>query len=191
MIVGNSIPRRFGSTAVSLHWTIAILMVVGVVLGLVSASLAKTDPQRFVILSLHKSIGVTVFAITCARVLWRLSHQPPKFPAMGQLQRVVATATHVLLYFVTLAMPLSGYIFSAARGRVTSFFWLFEIPREVPLDQGLSHTMEVYHRCGQYAIYALVGLHVAAALHHHFVLRDCVLQSMWPTSRGMRGPTSE
>ena len=115
------------------------------------------------------------------RALVSRTHRPPALPnTMTSLQRIAATATHACLYAITIAMPITGYISVAARGRETTFFELFVVPSWVPLDRALSNLTETAHRYGQYAVYALVALHVAAALYHHFVVRDGLLRRMWP-----------
>lgn len=77
-------------------------------------------------------------------------------------------------------MPVTGYVSEAARARETDFFGLFDIPRLVPLDRQLAIYAETAHNYTQYALYALIAAHVAAALYHQFILRDRLLDRMWP-----------
>ena len=71
----------------------------------------------------------------------------------------------------------------AARARETTFFWIVDIPRWVPLDRGLSRTAEFLHTNGQYVLYALLIGHVGAALYHRLVLKDLIFQRIWPPHR--------
>jgi cytochrome b561 len=173
-------PQQYGPVAIAFHWSIAAAVVLTVGLALYLENLELGDTKTLM-LTLHKSVGITIFVLTWARIVWRLTHRPPALPGtMSPLQRLAATATHVGLYALTIAMPITGYISVAARGRETTFFDLFVVPSWVPLDRALSNLTETVHRYGQYAVYALVGLHVAAALYHHFVKRDGLLRRMWP-----------
>jgi cytochrome b561 len=173
-------PHRFGPIAILLHWSVALVIVVVVALGLYLESLDLGDTKNLV-LATHKSIGLTILGLMCVRVAWRLTHPAPPLPAtMSQLQRWLANMTHVALYVVAFAMPLSGYTSVAARGRDTEFFGLFLVPTWVPLDRAWSNASETAHVYGQYVLYALVAAHVAAALYHHFIVRDDVLKRMWP-----------
>ena len=82
-----------------------------------------------------------------------------------------------------LFMPLTGYWNSAAGGYSLPFFWLFQWPRLLPVDKASSRLGEELHVWGAWAIYAVVGLHLAAVLWHQWVKRDGVLSRMLP---GMR-----
>lgn len=173
-------PQKYGPMAMAFHWTIAVAVVLAVLLALYLETLDLGDTKKQV-LAIHKSIGIVIFALTWVRLAWRLSHRPPALPEnMTPLQRVAASATHFCLYAITIAMPISGYISVAARGRETSFFGLFEVPLWVPLDRAIANLSETTHTTGQYAVYALVALHIAAALYHHLIKRDGLLWRMWP-----------
>lgn len=133
------------------------------------------------ILGIHKSAGLVILLLTLGRGLWRLAHPaPPLPPTMSILQRRLAHATHALLYAVAVAMPITGYIAVAARGRETNFLGVLPVPILVPLDRALAHNAATIHVCSQYALYALVAGHAGAALYHHFVTRDDILRRMWP-----------
>lgn len=173
-------PTKYRATAIAFHWVIAtcVFLVVALALYLESLDLGATKNQ---VLALHKSIGILIFALTWGRLAWRVTHRPPALPEhMTTVQRLAAAATHISLYGLTIAMPISGYLSVAARGRETSFFGLFAIPQWAPLDRALANLSETAHTFGQYAVYGLVALHVAAALYHQFIKRDGLLQRMWP-----------
>jgi cytochrome b561 len=170
---------RYGIVARTLHWTIAVLIVCAVGLGLTVVSLDSGETQNN-LFAIHKSVGLTVLLLMCARVLWRASHPAPALPgSMPRWQHWAAHATHGLLYIIAIIMPASGYVAVAARGRETLFLGLWSVPRWVPLDRSLAHSAETVHVVSQYVLYALVLGHVAAALYHRFVVRDDILQRMW------------
>lgn len=172
--------KAYGRVAVVLHWTVAFILVISVVLGLIIGNVEESDATERV-LAIHKSVGITVFVLVLIRLGWRLTHRAPPLPAaMPAYQRLLAGLTHALLYMTLLAMPIAGYIAVAARGRETRFFGLFDVPRWTPLSRALSQNATTAHAYGQYILYGLLAAHIGAALYHHFVLKDDVLARMWP-----------
>ena len=102
---------------------------------------------------------------------------------MPRSHKIAAAATHGLLYVTLFAFPVTGYISLAARGRDISIFGLFDLPQLVERSRLLSANSRDLHDYGQYAFYALVALHVAAALYHHFIVKDDILRRMWWSPR--------
>jgi cytochrome b561 len=130
---------------------------------------------------MHKSIGLTILALTVLRVIWlRLAPPPPLDDAIARIQKIAAHATHGLLYLVLLAMPLTGYLMSAAKGREISFFWLYNVPLVTPINEQLAHFSQELHEAGQWALYALLGLHILSAVLHA-VRRDGMIYRMVPS----------
>jgi cytochrome b561 len=173
---------RYGTVAVALHWTVAACLVAAVALGLTMAQLER-GPSQDQLFAIHKSVGLLILLLMLGRISWRVTHTPPAMPPMSRLQYHLARATHVLLYVIAVVMPVSGYVAVAARGRDTVFLGIVTVPRWVPMDRALAHTAETIHVVSQYALYALVAGHVAAALHHQFIVRDDLLRRMWPARR--------
>lgn len=165
--------------AIALHWLVAVGLVASVVLGRVFAGLEDSDPAS-PILAAHKSIGLVILLLALVRLAWRAGHLPPPLPAMPTAHRLAAKLTHALLYITIIVMPITGYVAVAARGRETTFFGLFQIPQLTPLSRVLSQNAQSIHTVWQYALYGLVAAHVAAALYHHFILKDGLLARMWP-----------
>lgn len=172
--------KKFGRVAIYLHWLTAIAMVPTVVYGLVSVYADGAEMTREALL-VHQTLGTALFLVVVFRTAWRLAHPaPPLPPDTPRYQKVAATLTHVLLYVTMVALPITGYIGLAARGRAISMAGLFDLPRIVPLDRPLSVNSQNLHDYGQYVLYALLALHVAAALYHHFIVKDGILRRMWP-----------
>jgi cytochrome b561 len=88
--------------------------------------------------------------------------------------------THWALYAIMLIIPLTGYLFSSAEGQHLDFFGLFTAASPMATNRTVSHAFEFLHKAGQNVVYVILGLHVLAALYHHFVKRDGVLQRMLP-----------
>lgn len=170
---------RFGAVAIALHWLIAAGIVTGVAFGLISGA-TDTPEVTQSMLAVHSSIGTVVLVLAIFRAAWRLTHPiPAPLPAPGA-QIIAASVTHGLLYFLLFALPVTGYIGLAARGRAITIFGLFDLPRLVPLSRSLSSTSQSLHDNGQYVLYMLLAMHVGAALYHQYVVKDRIMARMWP-----------
>jgi cytochrome b561 len=172
---------RYGGVAQGLHWLVAGLVALVVALGLTMTAAPRGSPARDQLLLLHRSFGLTILVLILLRLLWRLSHPPPPLPAdVGPVERATARANHRLLYAVLVAMPLAGYVNSAAARHPVSVFGLFAIPPFPVADERLAQWAIALHLAAQYLLYLLVALHVAGALYHLVVKRDGVFERMLP-----------
>jgi cytochrome b561 len=173
-------PEKFGRVTIFSHWATVLLVVGTVIIGLVSVYADGAETTRAATL-VHQSIGVVIFLLVLFRIVWRFTHPtPPLPPTTPRYQKVLARLTHVLLYATLVALPITGYLGLAARGRDISMFGLFILPNPVPLSRELSVSAQDLHNNGQYVLYVLVALHIGAALFHHFVLKDGVLHRILP-----------
>jgi cytochrome b561 len=182
--------QRYTRIAMALHWLIAGLMIVNVVLAWTD-QMWPEDWQRNVI-DLHKSIGITVLGLAIVRLLWRLTHRPPALPAhFPKLERGAAHAAHGALYLLIFAIPLSGWLhdsaWSAALSHPMKLYFLVPWPRigfVMQLDAQTKETMHTLfgeiHTWLGYALYLVLLLHVAGALKHEFIDRESVLRRMLP-----------
>ena len=99
--------QRWGAVSQTLHWLILLLLLVLCVVGLTMGDLPRT-PKYFWVYTAHKSLGITVLVLVALRLAWRLyAGAPPPVPGTPRWQHAIATLTHVLLYGVMFAMPLS------------------------------------------------------------------------------------
>jgi cytochrome b561 len=138
------------------------------------------SPRKLELVSYHKWIGVTVLALMCLRLVWRLAHRPPPLPTMPAWQRRAAVGVHWALYALLLAIPVSGWLYSSAAGVPTVYLGLWQLPDLVAKDKALADLLRLAHVALNFALLALVVVHVAAALKHHFVDRDGLIVRMWP-----------
>ena len=166
-------------TAIALHWLAGLLIVCGFTLGLWMKDL-PISPQMLRVYGYHKWIGITVFLLTVARLLWRWAYPAPPPVAMPAWQRRAAAATHVLLYVLMLAIPLSGWTYSSATGVQVVYLGLLPLPDLVPKDKLLATVLKAVHTTLNFSLLALVIIHSGAAFKHHFLNRDDVLQRMLP-----------
>jgi len=174
----KTLSEKYGHAAMTLHWVVAVLLSTALVLAWILPR--KSAPGYEGLLDLHKSVGITVLALVVLRLLWRLGN--PVAPASGltALETRLSGITHWALYAIMLLIPLTGYLFASAEGQQLDFFGLVIMASPMATDRSVSRPLEFLHKTGQYAIYGFVGLHILAALYHHFVKRDGVLRRMLP-----------
>ena len=130
--------------------------------------------------SLHKTIGLVIFAIVAARIAYRVANPPPALPGrMPGWERAAAVASHWLLYAILIVMPVSGYIMSSAGDHPISILGLFDVPK-LPVSKAVGGNAKAIHLYVQFAVYALIVLHVFATAWHLMVRRDAVLDRMLP-----------
>jgi cytochrome b561 len=169
-----------------LHWLMALC-----ILGMIALGYFMEDfkPVSFRIdaYQFHKSLGITLLALTLFRIVWRLTHRPPALPAtMKPIEKLGANVSHIGFYVLMLAMPLSGWIMVSASGKYpTIFFWLFNMPH-LPMPEGVDVkalrklAYEIHEITTTWLALGLLSVHVVAALKHHYIDRDTVLVRMLP-----------
>ena len=181
--MSEGVATHYTRSAIALHWIAAMLILFNLAYGLYTVSL-PLSPQKLRLFSYHKWIGVTIFALAAARLLWRLGHRPPPLPpGMKPWEARAAAATHALLYVLFFAAPLSGWLFSSAAGFQTVYLGVLPIPDLLSKNKELAETLKIMHHWINYAMAAVIALHIAAALKHHFIYRDDVLTRMLPMIR--------
>ncbi|WP_404334109.1 cytochrome b [Sphingomonas sp. MMS12-HWE2-04] len=169
---------RYSRGAIAFHWAIAALVLFNLWLGLFHNSL----PNDWKVMPVHKSVGMTVLALTLGRIAWRLTHKPPHLPAaLPYWEKLTAKTVHFVLYALLLILPLTGWLLSSnpERPRPIEWFFLFKLP-VLPATPGIAGAAHEAHELLGLAMTALVVIHIAAALRHHFLLRDRVLSRMLP-----------
>lgn len=173
--------ERWGGISQLLHWTIAVLILLIGVVGLVMGELPRS-PRWFWVYTAHKSLGLTVLALVLVRIGWRLyAGAPPPVPGTPRWQARLASAVHVLLYAMVLAMPFSGWLYDSASGlRPLRWFGQVEVPKLVAPDPALADAAHGAHEWLFWLLVLLVLAHAGAALYHHFVRHDVTLVRMLP-----------
>jgi cytochrome b561 len=186
--------ERFGVTAQTLHWLTAVCMLAAWLGGTFDDAFGRGGETQAQILALHWSFGLLVLAFACARAAWRAVDRPPAAVAgVAAWEHHGATLGHMLLYAVMLGLPVTGLFTAFAQDRVLSVFGLFVIPPLIGADRALARSIKDIHSLLGNVMLVLVGLHVLAALRHHFILRNPVLRRMLPlrsTPAGEMAPPS-
>ncbi|MGX9983404.1 cytochrome b [Methylobacterium fujisawaense] len=191
--------RRYSAVAILLHWASALSVLVLIGLGLTMTHAALAPLRQFQLYQWHKSVGVTVLALTVLRLLWRLTHRSPPHPVgMPARERRAAAAAHHLLYLLLVGLPLTGWaVVSLSPFNIpTVLYGLVPWPHlplaaHVPDPAAAEGLLKQVHALGAWFLAALLAVHVAAALRHHFLLRDDVLRRMLPGRRPSTAPIVE
>ena len=175
--------ERYTSTAIVLHWLIGAMILIAVAVGLYMTGL-KFSPEKLKLYNWHKWAGVTIFMLVVLRLAWRLFHAaPPLPPSVPDWQRRIAGATHVLLYALMFAIPVSGWLMSSAKGFQTVYFGVIPLPDLLGKNENLGELLEQVHQLLSYSLIAVVIMHTVAALKHHFIAKNDVLRRILPGTR--------
>ena len=170
----------YTSTAKSLHWLMAILIFGLLALGFYMHDL-PLSPQKLQLYSWHKWAGVTAFLLVIVRLGWRVTHIPPALPAsMSAPMQLAAHAGHFLLYALMIAIPLSGWLMSSAKGFQTVWFGVLPIPDLLDKNKELGDLLALVHKSLNLLFVAVIAGHIGAALKHHLIDKDDILTRMLP-----------
>jgi cytochrome b561 len=168
--------RSWGSLTKALHWIIVLLIINQWVIAERAEELKGL--AKLPVLALHKSFGMTILMLAIIRLVWRWMNPVPDLTAETKpWERVLARISHVLLYALIFAMPLSGWMMSSARNFPVSWFKLFQFP------DWWRRPIRPFTRCTFHLLFRVLvvaALHIAGALKHHFIDRNDVLKRMLP-----------
>ena len=177
----QSMRNRYTTTAIALHWLIALLLLGQFAFGLLLGDIPRGTPERGIYVNLHKSTGIVIGLLIVLRIVWRLAHRPPPLPvSMPAWQRHTAKLSHAALYLCMLALPLSGYLASNFSKYGVKFFNLVHLPAWGPEDKTLYAFFNATHHLAALLLALFVGLHVLAVAKHMLIDRDGLLWRMWP-----------
>jgi cytochrome b561 len=180
----------WGSLAKGFHWLVAALIFTQFALGWIAEEWHRS-PTKVDLFVWHKSIGILVLLLVVLRLCWRLASRPPAPPDMPRLERAGAALSHALLYLLTIAMPLSGWVINSAANFPLKLFWLVPLPAIAVPGKALQESAEDVHLVLFWLLAAVVMVHVAAALRHHYVKHDDVLTRMLPGRRALEARRDE
>ena len=170
----------WGAPAKWFHWVMAALILAQIALGVMAANW-RVSPAKLELFFWHKSTGMLILALVALRLLWRLANPVPELPAgMAAWERAAARLSNLLLYALMIALPVTGWIVNSASNVPFRIFWLIPLPAIVAPDEPTADLVALVHG-GLAVLLALVlSAHIGAALRHHFVKRDTVLERMLP-----------
>lgn len=171
---------RYDAFTIALHWLTALLVLTLFVMAQVWDFADRGTPLRLGLISLHVSLGILLAVVLVLRIVWRLLTHRRTAPAVSGLQHVASTLVHFLLYALMISQVSYGFLMRWASAKDPEFFGLFSIPPFIVVDPAMRRLISELHSATAWAIIAIAGIHAAAALVHHYVLRDRVLARMMP-----------
>lgn len=171
---------RYGSLSIGIHWLMLLLFIA--VYGSIELRVLyeKGSDPREALKAWHFMLGLLVFGLVWLRIAARLSGPTPNIqPASDKVQQLSAKLLHLALYALMVGMPLTGWLVLSASGKVIPFFGL-ELPALIGENKDLAKQIKEVHEFVGTTGYYLLGLHVIAALYHHYIKRDDTLTRMLP-----------
>lgn len=175
MLLRNS-NNHYGKITIIIHWVMAVLLIGLLILGLYMVRL-PIGLEKLKLYGWHKEYGILVLMLAVIRLLWRLTNIKPKLN-IPLLEKIAARTVHWLFYLLMFALPITGWLITSAAGLPVSFFGLFVLPNLVSSDQQSLLLYEEIHKWIAYGLIAMICLHTAAALKHHFINKDDILKRM-------------
>jgi cytochrome b561 len=173
-------PSSFDGVMRAIHWA-TLVLVAGAFTAVWIADPALVGPYVRPVVQVHRSLGLTVAALTIFRLAWRWRARIPALPGdVPMVQRIAARAAEGVLYVLLLAQPAIGLLYTNAYGLRANLFFLGELPALIGRDKPLAAQLGSVHTFLGYSLLALIGVHSAAALFHHFIRQDDVLNAMLP-----------
>ena len=169
---------NYDGVAISLHWVTAGLVVVNFLLSQTWDLFAK--PVKGLREDTHMSFGVLLTAVVAARLIWRWLPGNQVSSIEAGWMRIASKASHYLLYLLLVAEASLGFAFRWGAGRPMEFFGLGIPPLISEIARPLRRELREFHEWIGWAIIIIAAIHAAAALYHHYVLKDPVLRRMLP-----------
>lgn len=175
--------ERYGSLSIWLHWLMLLILIAVYACIELREFYPKGSDPREALKTWHFMLGLTVFVLVWVRIFARISAVSPRvIPEPAAWQSLSAKLIHLALYVLMIAMPILGWLLLSAAGKPIPFFGL-ELPALVSKNKDLADLIKEIHETGGTVGYFLVGFHAAAALFHHYVLRDNTLLRMLPNRK--------
>ena len=168
---------RFSPAQRLLHWTMAILILAMLLIGI---GMVSTVSQRHeILISIHRPLGIGILLLAAVRLIVRLRRGARALPSdLPAWQAAAAKASHVLLYVMMLAMPLVGWAMLSAGGYPIVLWGPMRLPPIAPHDAGLYTVLRLAHTWLAFLLFATILLHLSAALFHALARQDGVFSSM-------------
>lgn len=176
---------RFTPAQRALHWLMAaaILAMLFIGVGMVSTVTAK----YLTLVSIHKPLGIAILVLALLRLALRLKAGAPALPRdLPEPMKLAAKVSHVLLYALMIAMPLLGWGMLSAASYPVELGGGWRLPAILPQSDALHTALWNAHRLLAFAFFAVILMHIAAALFHALVRRDGVFEAMAPVSERER-----
>lgn len=172
---------RYSSTARWLHGIVALVVLLVVIpAGIWIRYFEPADQAlKMRLYNIHESLGVIVFVLVLARLVWRWLFPPPPWPSGTPAWiRLASGFSHASLYALLILMPVTGFLATNAWGFPLSVFELLPLPSPVGKDEALAKALSFTHWCGAIAMGVLICAHLFGAIYHRFIARDALARRM-------------
>jgi superoxide oxidase len=171
---------RYGSLSVALHWLMLVLIVAVFACIELREIYPKGSDPREALKSWHFMLGLLVFVLIWLRIAVHLAGPTPRIePPPVTWQQWSAKLMHFALYVLMVGMPITGWLILSGEGKPVPFFGL-HLPALISEKRDLAKSIEEIHETAGTVMYWLIGLHAAAALFHHYLVKDNPLTRMLP-----------
>ncbi|MDP3738336.1 MAG: cytochrome b [Hyphomonadaceae bacterium] len=176
--------QKYTTAAIAIHWVVLFLVVAAYACILLRENFPRGSDIREALKAWHYSLGLSILGITALRLALRtfVWKTPTISPPLPPWLSIPAAAAHISLYLLLLAMPLAGWLILSAEAEPIRF-WGLQLPSLIGADEKLAEQIQEIHETGGTIGYFLIGLHAAAALFHHFAVKDDTLKRMLPGVR--------
>src|SRR5215469_7539432 len=169
--------KRFTPLQRLLHWLMAICILAMLFIGI--GMVSTVNPKYLTLVAIHKPLGVAILVLALIRLAVRLRYGTPPLPAdLPEPMRVAAKLSHYAFYVLMIGMPLLGWGMLSAAAYPVVLYGSAHLPAILPQSDSLHTLLWDAHFCLAFVFFALVLLHVAAALFHALVRRDGVFEAM-------------
>ena len=175
----DPVAQTYTRGAIGLHWLMALGLAANFALGLTMSDL-PLSPQKLQFYSWHKWAGITLLGLVTLRLIWRGFANPPALLSAPLWQLRAARLSHILMYVLMFAIPLSGWLMSSAGGFTVSYLGVFPLPNLVSKNKALFDLLKETHEILNFTLLGLVIVHILAALKHQFMDRNATLSRMLP-----------
>jgi cytochrome b561 len=160
-----------------LHWIIVGLISAQYMVGAIMPHIGRNTPNEGWV-NWHLSLGAAILLFVVLRLLMRFTRPVALLDSEQKWQRQLAAATHLSLYVLVLAMCVLGWAAASFQGWTIYLFGLIPLPSLAAKGTAWAHTAGDAHDILLYVLLIPIALHIIAALYHHFVLRDRLLDRM-------------
>jgi cytochrome b561 len=169
----------YGTTAKTLHWLVVGLLLLQFLIGWLMPDIRRGMTPGAA-MTWHISIGIVILVLMAARFAWRLAHPVGPESSLPAWQRLSSEYVHWALYVLVLATTVTGWAYASFRGWSISFFFVAPLPMLSDANSATARAIGRWHETAEWALLVVVGVHVAAALLHHFYYRDGIMRRMLP-----------
>ncbi len=184
MMTEKSAGDRYDKSAIAIHWLMLALIIAVYAIILLRENFPRGSDIREGLKAWHFMLGLSVLGLGLARIalrvsVWktpRITPDPPRYLVW------LSAGAHAALYALLLAMPIAGWLILSAEGKAVPL-WGLNLPPLVGTNEELAKSAKELHETGGTIGYFLIGLHAAAALFHHFVMKDNTLVRILPRRR--------